>query len=139
MSEKTISSVYSMPEGKYYVGDLCYILKDDSNPELTSLVVDRSKHCVNSGKFNFKSGCHFLSFLTSYGDGFYYDQRNRRYAVDSGCIGAIKIDAENVDPEKLSSIKKRKLGNVINFDKKWNAYLRNGTMYFGSVVIHTED
>ena len=97
-----------LPAGKYYVGDLCYVLHDEWD-EVCDLTI-KENECIN-GVFTLKNGTQFALYGTAYGDGGYYDTGGREYGVDSGTLGCVlvsKIDTKNKDND-LSD------GNIIRF------------------------
>ena len=56
----------SMRPGKYYVGDLCYVM-DDEWDDVCSLII-QGNECVD-GEFTLPDGRRFASYGTMYGDG----------------------------------------------------------------------
>lgn len=76
-------SKYTLPAGNYYIGDLCYVLKDEWN-EVCDLTEDGAQ-----GVFTLKSGRKFAISNTKYGDGGYPTTLcEQELSVDSGTIGA---------------------------------------------------
>jgi hypothetical protein len=127
-----------MQAGKYYVGDLCYVMTDAEWDEFCSITIDGSR-CLD-GEFQFKDGRRFATYGTMYGDGSYSDQYGNDYGVDAGLIGCIRIG--DISGEKLDGIE---LGAVHEFgtdfvtgggrgEKFWA-----GTIQFGRVAIETGD
>ena len=119
-----------MPAGTYYVGDLCYVLKDRWD-EVCSHII--KEHAVLDGMFKMKSGVTFASYTTKYGDGMYNDQRGGEYAVDAGLIGCVKVNslAEEVDVNST-------LGNIVTFDRPFICYnTREGVIHIGHLEIDT--
>lgn len=118
-----------LPAGTYYIGDLCYVL-DDRWDEVCSQVIEGSS--VIDGRFVLDDGSEFVSFSTAYGDGEYYDNKNRSYCVDSGCIGAILVD--NISETEMKNLR---LGNVCEFTEDFTCQNDNGNMEFGNIYIET--
>ena len=128
-----------MQAGKYYVGDLCYVLDDDEWDEVCSIIIQGNK--VIDGEFELKDGRKFAIYSTAYGDGLYNDYYANEYSVDSGSIGCIKVeDIKNVKDK----IDIELLGATVDFEidfvtgggrgtKDWN-----GTIQFGSIAIETD-
>jgi len=128
-----------LPAGKYYVGDLCYVLDDDEWDEVCSLIIQGNK--VIDGEFVLKDGREFAIYSTAYGDGEYNDYYENSYSVDSGSIGCIKIeDIKNVKDK----IDIELLGAIVEFEtnfvtgggrgtKDWN-----GIIQFGRIAIETD-
>lgn len=101
----------TMPAGKYYVGDLCYVMHDEWDECCGLFFKDRSDHSCNDGEFNLKDGRRFASFTTKWGDGEYRDQYGNRYGVDAGLIGCIRV--EDIDLEHPENF--TRAGTIIEF------------------------
>lgn len=54
-----------MPKGKYYIGDICYVMRDEWS-EVCSLMFNGD---VYDGEFNLADGRRFASMSTMFGDG----------------------------------------------------------------------
>jgi hypothetical protein len=78
-----------MPAGKYYVGDLCYVMTDEEWREFCDLTLKGNS--VIDGEFNLKDGRRFATYCTKHGDGIYYDQYGHMFSVDAGLIGCILV------------------------------------------------
>jgi hypothetical protein len=116
-----------MPAGRYYVGDLCYLLGDEWDVVCDLVIQDQ--RCLE-GKFTLPDGRDFVMFGTMYGDGSYDDNEARVYLVDSGSIGCMLV------PEDAPEIRG---GNCITFQHPFEAYAKDGALVFGSVRIETGD
>ena len=82
----------TMPAGKYWVGDLCYVMHE-SWDEVCGLFFDgRDDMGCNEGEFTLKDGRRFVSYNTKWGDGGYLDQFGNEYSVDAGLIGCIRVE-----------------------------------------------
>ena len=77
----------TMPAGKYYVGDLCYVMDSDEWSQVCSLIIQGEK--LLDGEFELPDGRRFAIYSTHWGDGEYYDQYGHTYSVDAGSIGCI--------------------------------------------------
>jgi len=62
---------FTAPPGKYYLGDICYVLDD-----LVNNKTDNEWFMVDG---------------TAYGDGCYYSNDNREFGVDAGVIGIVPL------------------------------------------------
>lgn len=97
MAPSEVSAVY--PAGKYYIGDLCYALKDDVYKSCWG------KHDYQPGTFTVDANingqtCKFSVNHTTWGDGFYRDSVSGNfYAVDAGVIGIVPL--ELCDPNNM--------------------------------------
>ena len=127
-----------MPAGKYYVGDLCYVMNDEEWKEFCSITIDGQK--VIDGEFQFKDGRRFATYCTAFGDGVYHDQYGHSYSVDAGLIGCILIDDIHIEKYEKSLLD---LGSIMEFD---NSFVTSGgrgdegwegLIQFGHVMIET--
>ena len=116
--------------GKYYVGDLCYVLSERWD-EFCSLTISHRE--VLDGGFIMKDGTRFWTHCTMYGDGSYDDTKGRRYDVDAGLIGVVSFDQIDEEPECIRG------GQVIEFKDSFEPYYVNGVFYIGPVTINTGD
>lgn len=122
----------TMNSGTYWIGDLCYVLKDNWN-EVCDIVIDGGS-CLE-GEFKLSNGVAFAMYNTKYGDGEYYDDSNLSYPVDSGSLGCVLL--EHVDGDCQLS-----LGRIVEFQESFRTGNdANGTIFFGegsgSVRIYT--
>lgn len=127
-----------MQAGKYYVGDLCYVMSNDEWDQVCSIIIQGNK--VIDGEFKLKDDRKFAIYSTAYGDGLYNDYYANEYSVDSGSIGCIKV--EDIKAEKYDDIER--LGAIVEFEtdfvtgggrgtKGWN-----GIIQFGRIAIETD-
>lgn len=116
-----------MKAGKYWVGDLCYVLADKWN-EVCDLTI-KNNECLY-GVFTLKDGTEFAIHGTAWGDGEYWDNESRTYPVDSGSIGCVLVSSiENADES---------CGNIIDFEEDFETGTKGGTIFFGEVEIETD-
>ena len=135
LEPKTATTEVTLPEGKYYIGDLCYVL-DDVWEEVCNLTFENYRPL--QGKFKLADGREFVLFRTYIGDGVYdieYNNQPVSYTpVDSGTIGAILAEDVNeaifVNGRSPHFITNLEEGAVCSVDN-------NGTMTFGDYKIHT--
>ncbi len=119
-----------MPAGKYYVGDLCYVMHPQWD-EFCELTI--SQHEVSDGEFTLANGTKFSFRGTAYGDGCYEDQFGGSYPVDAGLIGCILVDDIN-DPEA-----DLEAGQIIEFTSPFETSYEDGVIYIGHLRINTGD
>lgn len=121
----------TMPAGRYYVGDLCYVMHDVWD-EVCDLMFPNSYNGRGKyGKFTLKDGRQFAVYSTAYGDGLYYDGMDRKYPVDAGVIGCIlESDIRDPDPWKQG-------GNYMDFAVDFDTWERKGVIHFGDLSIDT--
>jgi hypothetical protein len=128
-----------MQAGKYYIGDLCYVMTDNEWDEVCSLTI-KNNECID-GEFQFADGRRFATYGTAYGDGEYRSNLGTVHGVDSGSIGCIRV--EDICADKYDNIEQ--LGAIVEFetdfvtsggrgDREWE-----GTIQFGRMLIETDD
>jgi hypothetical protein len=119
---------------RYYVGDLCYVMHDVWNEVCDLVPYDNSEH-----EFELEDGRKFILFGTAYGDGSYTDLAGNSYGVDSGTIGAIKVD-DIRDLEGFDSTVKNGSGHVHEFPAEicdYDCFYDEGVIGIYSVQIDT--
>lgn len=127
-----------MPAGKYYVGDLCYVMTDEEWDKFCGITI-KGNQCLD-GEFEMPDGRKFATYGTAWGDGCYKDQFGNKYSVDAGLIGCIRV--EDIRAEKYDNIES--LGTIHKFEsdfvtgggrgnRDWE-----GTIQFGRVAIETD-
>jgi hypothetical protein len=119
----------TMPAGRYYVGDLCYVMHDVWD-EVCDLMFPNEGRGVY-GKFKLKDGREFAVWSTYYGDGCYRDGIGREYSVDAGVIGCI-LESDIRDPEGFTHG-----GQVIDFIAEFDTWEDRGVIHFGVIAIDT--
>jgi len=117
-----------MKAGKYYVGDLCYVLGDRWTEVCDLIIVD---HQCLDGEFELKDGTKFAIYSTAWGDGHYPDQFGNGYSVDSGSVGCVLVD--QITEGELDE----GLGNILDFEEEFETGYDNGTIQIGHVEIYT--
>ena len=118
------------PAGKYYVGDLCYVIADWD--EFCDKTISGDSVC--NGEFPWK-GKKLWSHTTAYGDGSYTGSDGHEYCVDAGLIGILPVelcDKEDYQDDLTS------LGNVIEFKSPFDPYYERGQFHIGHLTIDTD-
>ena len=147
-----------LPAGTYYIGDPCYVIKDDewmqALEETNYFNMFPSKAATRDHEYN-KSGTQygvfsyeihgingkyvFAASSTAYGDGEYHCEKDGSTigmcGVDAGLIAAIPIEMieDYGDDSGLD------LGLVYDFDHDFYINYSDGAIGFGDVIVHTED
>jgi len=116
--------------GDYYVGDLCYVLRNEWD-EVCSLTI--KEHSCLDGVFTLANGTKFATYGTAYGDGVYIDQKGHKYPVDAGLIGCVAV--KDLDANILKD--NIRLGNIIKFDKPFTTSEDQGVIVIGNLSIDT--
>ena len=120
-----------MKAGKYYVGDLCYVMHERWD-EFCALTI--SGNNVLDGEFNLKDGTRFATFTTRWGDGNYWDQEGKSYDVDAGLIGCVALeDIDLTHPDNFLAG-----GRVVEFTKDFSTFSAGGVITIGNIVIDTD-
>jgi hypothetical protein len=120
-----------MQPGKYYIGDLCYVMHGEWD-EFCKLTIVGDK--VLDGEFNLADGRRFATFTTAWGDGNYFDQNGKSYDVDAGLIGCIRLDDIDLTNPENSLIG----GNVVEFIQPFSTFSAGGEIRIGNVLIDTD-
>lgn len=123
-----------LPAGKYYIGDLCYVMHKEWDEVCGLFFKGRTDHGCNQGEFMLADGRRFACYNTRWGDGTYFDEARNRYPVDAGCIGCILVsDIDSDDANNIGS------GNVHEMTRDFNSSNEDGILTFGHVVINTDN
>jgi hypothetical protein len=120
-----------MQPGKYYIGDLCYVMHGEWD-EFCKLTISGDK--VLDGEFNLADGRRFATFTTAWGDGNYFDQNGKSYDVDAGLIGCIRLDDIDLTNPDNSLIG----GNIVEFVQPFSTFSAGGEIRIGNVLIDTD-
>ncbi len=111
-----------LPPGKYYIGDPCFGLSEYDHHNLWG-----DEHEYKNGKYDLKNNKKFFAVHnTHWGDGKFYDTKNRKYIIESGMLSIMHIDlVENIENSK-------KKGNFFHFLEKINFIYNAGRFYIKS-------
>ena len=120
---------------QYYIGDLCYVMHDVWS-EVCDLMFSGDSDEVANGELELADGRKIIIFSTAYGDGEYFDQEGNAYGVDSGTIGAIKVDDIRDTNAHLEGGNIHEFAAEIDGNDCWS---ENGELGFYKVVINTGD
>jgi hypothetical protein len=128
----------TLPAGKYYIGDLCYVFEDEEWDNFFSDTLnqpDEGQHrfAITNGGFEV-NGKKLWYHGTAYGDGGYPDQNGHIYSVDAGLIGVLPFELVVHKYENLY-----RLGNVVEYDYDFECSYEDGTFYIGPLRIPTGD
>lgn len=122
----------TMPAGTYYIGDCCYVLREDQH-ENFCWVNDFCEQFFDA-EFDEDSfeilGERVIAFSTKWGDGCYSSNVGFMFPVDAGLIGAV--------PSSLWKGSEPPFGcKLVTFDKDFECFNEDGILTFGHVVIDT--
>lgn len=126
----------TMPAGRYYIGDLCYVMHPewDEVCDLMFVPDDRGFPKEVEGEMVLKDGRRFATFSTYWGDGEYVSNIDTSHGVDSGSIGCIRV--EDIRDTTYGNIED--LGAVVEFDTEFEVSKHGGLLKFGNVEIETK-
>lgn len=125
----------TMPAGKYYVGDLCYVMHPEWDECCELFFEGRDDHGCNDGEFTLKDGRRFASYGTAFGDGVYTSNLGTAHCVDAGLIGCIRV--EDIRDNSYENVEE--LGAIIDFPEPFDTYSEDGFIVFGHVEINTAE
>lgn len=133
---ETRYSYYMTETTAYYVGDLCYVMHDVWSEVCSLCPFDNSEV-----HFQLEDGREFYLMSTACGDGLYSDQEGRNYGVDSGTIGAIRVEDirdELADAYLLQEQGLAQVIQVIGSLENYEVHAEDGLLTFGPVSINTD-
>ena len=120
----------TMPAGRYYIGDLCYVMHPEWD-EFCAITI-KGHQCLE-GEFTLADGRRFATFGTAYGDGTYRSNIGTEHCVDSGSIGCIRV--EDIRDDQYNNIEE--LGAIVEFDRPFEVSKDQGLIVVGHVEIET--
>lgn len=123
----------TMPAGKYYIGDLCYVMHPEWNEVVSLMFPPNHSGRGVDGEFTLRDGRRFANFGTRWGDGTYTSNIRTRHLVDSGSIGCIRV--EDIRDNTYDNIET--LGAVVEFAQPFEVSEDSGLICFGNVEIET--
>jgi hypothetical protein len=119
-----------LPAGKYYIGDLCYVMN-----EVWDMFCDNLTPGTHTIEYN-GHHYHYWWAHTANGDGLYLDQQLNRFPVDAGLIGIIAVDdiVTQITSNNISS------GLVVEFKHSVECMYDHGTFSFngGNICIRID-
>ena len=119
-------SAFTLPPGKYFIGDASLIFSNRSWDE----VMAAGKDFRDGEPFEFGGFTMWVAY-TANGDGEYEDQNGNKYPVDSAVLGAVPIELVE-DPEHESS------GAILNAPSGLEVSAEDGVFRFNEIVIDTD-
>lgn len=111
-----------LPPGKYFIGDPCNGLSENDHHNLWGV-----EHKYENGRYDLNNNKkYFAVHNTHWGDGKFYDTKNRKYIIETGMLSIINIDLiEDIE-------KSKKNGNFFHFLEKVNFIYDAGKFYIKS-------
>ena len=121
-----------MPAGRYYVGDLCYVLNDDDWSNVCEKTIKDGQPV--DGEFILSDGRVIATYRTKWGDGLFYSNIGTVHCVDSGSIGCILESDINIKlPEHINE-----LGAFVDISTDFKTGEHEGIIQFGFLSIDTD-
>ena len=125
----------TMPAGRYYIGDLCYVMHPEWDEACALSFPPGASGQGVEGEFTLADGRRYASFGTAFGDGEYYNNMGTSHYVDSGSIGCIRM--EDIRDDEYSNIET--LGAIVEFTQPFEVEkVGRGLLRFGHVEIETD-
>ncbi len=121
----------TMPAGRYYVGDLCYVMHPEWD-EYCSITI-KGHECLD-GEFELADGRRFATYGTEYGDGVYTASNGAELGVDAGLIGCILVEDIRDDVTEAQMLQ---LGTIVEFAQPFNTNEHKGIIQFGHILVDT--
>lgn len=121
-----------LKKGKYYVGDPCYIFKENW------IKVLHDTHYFDDGEIVkvFNEDC--IAGGTAFSDGMYLDNYNREYYVDAGLLGVLPVSLLLIDNlYTVEEIEKAEGMHIIEFKNDFEVSIDNGIFKFDTIIIDT--
>jgi hypothetical protein len=123
----------TMPAGKYYIGDLCYVMHPEWKEVCDLFFPANHPPRGVEGEFTLKDSRRFASFPTAYGDGGYRSNIGTSHSVDAGIIGCIRV--EDIRDDEADDMET--LGAIVEFDRPFEVSSDGRVLVFGHVEIDT--
>jgi hypothetical protein len=116
--EYTKGVTATLPAGRYYIGDLCYALKDTIYQGVFG------ENGYAPGHYKIVAG-EFMIGRTAYGDGSYLGSNDFTYGVDAAIIGIASMSVCNPEEEVYG-------GTLHTFTEPVKCTFKNGLFEFSS-------
>lgn len=122
MTDFDAITTITLPAGKYFYGDPCYVLSRD---DFDKLYEGELQNCA--------------LLKTRHGDGCYGDNTNNTLYVDSGHLGLVNATYFNNEKINKHNFSLEELGEFVTFDKKVKVTIERGRMSFNGRCLDTND
>lgn len=137
VSPTSATITYTLPAGRYFLGDPCYAVKDAD----WALWLDEARKSDWSILAADIDGYPVIGLSTAYGDGVYSSEQipEAEFSVDAGLIGLVSeeyaLENDRHDPDELE-----RLGAFVTFFEPVACRREeNGDLHFGGITIRTGD
>lgn len=129
---------HMFPAGSYWIGDPCYVVKDENWGKLLDETacfglpeVGKPTGYFDDGLFHYNGETCFAQ-STAYGDGT-YALKDRNGVVE----GTIPVDAGLISIMPIYARDEMGSGVILSFDAPFGVWERNGVFHFGSYKVNT--
>lgn len=133
-----MSNQMTMPAGKYWIGDPCYVFphKGPMKDKWDELLAEVDFFDVSYGELD-DGKIKVWAASTAYGDGRYIGSNGKAFPVDAGLIGIVPL--ETVQYLNRADNDLDYLGLFIEFDEPFVVRSQDGLFNFGHIEIDTGD
>lgn len=131
-------SFSEMPKGKYFIGDLSYILPEYIYHNIYDNYIENISDDDLIIKVTTNEGIDFLLYLGTTFDSDYMvkDNQGNSYKISSGIIGVVQLYDEKII-EKAKCFMADGISQVMEFEEEFSLSSEAGIFYFGNVVVDT--
>jgi hypothetical protein len=130
------------PAGKYWIGDPCYLFRDDLWSELCNIFYPPDyieNGSVDSAVFEY-DGNYFWYGSTAFGDGSYPVRKNHAFiknvGVDAGCLSIIPLNMAEKLKDNFSD-NCFDAGAIVDVGLNFNVYYNGGNFEFADFSVKT--
>lgn len=141
LTSKRVKRTRCLPAGRYYVGDLCYVLghSEDWDPMIEKMYPVKNGP-MKEGFHEMPNGMQFYAFSVDR-DGVFYDEERRPYSVDAGLIGCVHekhmSEESKKDIRDSSSNQDEAWGHMFDFEEPFECRVGGDSIY--GYYIHIGD
>ena len=111
-----------VPAGRYYLGDPCYVIRDNDWIPL----LENCNYFIDQ-PVGYIGGYEIVAFSTKHGDGVYFDKGGRKYGVDAGLIGLVPVAYGGREHQNRE----------VEFESPTLCWNDDGVLHFGRITINT--
>lgn len=137
LRNKTRLDENTMPPGKYWIIDPCYVIANDdwhSFLDFTNYFNGNASDSKDRYGLYEYNGHRVAVCSTAWGDGGYQDQYGNQYSVDAGCIGVVPLELVANDENYHLGVR----GHYVEFDEPFEVEYDGAVITFGNFTINTD-
>jgi len=118
-------------KGKYYIGDLCYAIDNESWGEFCIGMDYAHSYNDKTGKY-YHNDVEYWFNSTAWGDGLFHGSNRKLYPVDAGLIGILPEElVETIGDGVLTEM------DIEIFAEDFEVWYDKGVFHFGDIIIAT--